>query len=319
MRRAPYLLAVLVCGLAGAAIYLWRELGQERALNAELRARVDAPAPSATTAVDSGAPSLAAAATTMPPDPAAPSVAAGPSVPPPLSKRADRKDDWQQDQRRALQDPRYRQAWREQSRLTYALRRDNIMRLVGLTQREADAVIELQIDRELALIEEPNSLDQKRYEVTESAHQAKLRELLGEEKSARLQAYMESRGSRMQVDQFRNQLSGADMLRDDQVEPLIAAMHVENAQLRRDVEDYRQSQDWNNMSDDQRREFDERRAELTREAHARMHDSAAPILSHTQLEKFDAMLARERERRAAKQRMEGLSAKIGGGADTPTD
>jgi hypothetical protein len=109
------------------------------------------------------------------------------------------------------------------------------------------------------------------------------------------------------------------MLRDDQVEPLIAAMHVENAQLRRDVEDYRQSQDWNNMSDDQRREFDERRAELTREAHARMHDSAAPILSHTQLEKFDAMLARERERRAAKQRMEGLSAKIGGGADTPTD
>jgi hypothetical protein len=167
MRRALYLLAVLVCGLAGAAIYLWRELGQERALNAELRARLDAPAPSATTAVDSGAPSLAAAATTMPPDPAAPSVAAGPSSPPPLSKRADRKDDWQQDQRRALQDPRYRQAWREQSRLTYALRRDNIMRLVGLTQREADAVIDLQIDRELALIEEPNSLDPKRYEVTE--------------------------------------------------------------------------------------------------------------------------------------------------------
>ena len=230
-----------------------------------------------------------------------------------------RKEDWQQDQRRALQDPRYRQAWREQSRLTYALRRDNIMRLVGLTQQQADAVIDLQIDRELALIEDPNSLDQKRYEVTEVAHQAELRKLLGEEKTARLQAYMESRGSRMQVDQFRNQLSGADMLRDDQVEPLIAAMHVENTQLRSELEEYRQAQDWNDPSEDMRRQFDERRAELTQEAHARMHDAASPILSSSQLAKFDAMLARDRDRRAAKQRMEGLQVKIGGGPELPTD
>lgn len=320
MRRALYILAVTACGLAAASIYLWRELSQERALNTELRARLDeGPPPFAMSPAETNAPALAESQATANSVPATPSAAATTDVPPPVSKRAGRKEDWQQDQRRALQDPRYRQAWREQSRLTYALRRDNIMRLVGLTQQEADAVIDLQIDRELALIENPNSLDQKRYEVTEVAHQADLRKLLGEEKAARLEAYMESRGSRMQVDQFRNQLSGADMLRDDQVEPLIAAMHVENSQLRRDLEEYRQSQDWNNMSDDQRREFEERRAELTKDAHARMHDAASPILSSSQLQKFDAMLARDRDRRAAKQRMEGLQAKMGGTAPDGTD
>ena len=178
---------------------------------------------------------------------------------------------------------------------------------------------ELIIDNELAMIEDPGPIYPQRYEAAESALQAKLRDLLGEQKATALQSYMESRGSRMQVDQFRNQLAGADMLRDDQVEPLIAAMHVENTQLRRDLEEYRLSQDWNDASDDMRREFEERRAELTKEAHDRMHDAAAPILSSSQLQKFDAMLARDRDRRAAKQRLQGLQVKIGGGQEPPAD
>ena len=322
MRRALYILAVTACGLAVASIYLWRELGLERAVTAELRARLDAaPAPVAAVPapVELAAPALAANASTLPTGSSPPAAAVEPSAPPSASKRTGRKDDWQQNQRQALQDPRYRLAWREQSRLTYALRRDNIMRLLGLTQQQADAVVELQIDNELAMIEDPRPIYPQRYEAAESALQAKLRDLLGEQKAAALQSYMESRGSRMQVDQFRNQLSGADMLREDQVEPLIAAMHVENTQLRRDLEDYRLAQDWNNASDDTRREFEERRAELTKEAHARMHDAAAPILSSSQLQKFDAMLARDRDRRAAKQRLEGLQVKIGGGQEPPAD
>jgi hypothetical protein len=321
MRRTLYLLALLASCLAAASVYFWHELGRERTLNAELRARLDAaPAPvvaPVSAPVESMAPPLASAATTLPSE--LPPAAAEPSATPRASRRSGDKDDWQQRQRLALQDPRYRQAWREQSRLQYALRRDNIMRLLGLTQQQADAVVELQIDNELAMIEDPRPIYPQRYEAAESALQAKLRDLLGEQKAAALQSYMESRGSRMQVDQFRNQLSGADMLRDDQVEPLIAAMHVENTQLRRDLEDYRLAQDWNNASDDTRREFEERRAELTKEAHARMHDAAAPILSSSQLQKFDAMLARDRDRRAAKQRLEGLQVKIGGGQEPPAD
>ena len=322
MRRALSILAVTASGLAVASIYLWRELDQERAFNAELRARLDAaPAPVAapvSAPVESEAPALAAATTTLPTE-STPAAAVETSAPPRTSKRSGSKDDWQQRQRLALQDPRYWQAWREQTRLTYALRRDNIMRLLGLTQQQADAVIDLQIDNELAMIEDPRAIDPQRYEAADSALQAKLRDLLGEQKAAGLKTYMESRGSRMQVDQFRNQLSGPDMLRDDQVEPLIAAMHVENTQLRRDLEEYRQSQDWNDASDDMRREFEQRRAELTKEAHDRMHDAAAPILSSSQLQKFDAMLARDRDRRAAKQRLQGLQVKIGGGQEPPAD
>ena len=49
-----------------------------------------------------------------------------------------------------------------------------------------------------------------------------------------------------------------------------------------------------------------------------MHAAAAPILSRSQLEKFDAMLERDRERRAAEQRMQGLQSKLGQGA-APAD
>jgi hypothetical protein len=42
-----------------------------------------------------------------------------------------------------------------------------------------------------------------------------------------------------------------------------------------------------------------------------MHAAAAPILSYSQLEKFDAMLKRDRERREAEQRMQGLQSKLG--------
>ena len=95
-------------------------------------------------------------------------------------------------QRRMLQDPRYRAAWRQQARLNYGLRRENIIRVVGLTPEQADAVIELQIDRELARTEDPRALNED-FQANERAHQAKLTELLGQEKSARLQEYMESR------------------------------------------------------------------------------------------------------------------------------
>lgn len=209
-----------------------------------------------------------------------------------------------------LQDPRYRAAWREQTRLTYGLRRENIIRVVGLTPEQADAVIDLQIDRELAWTEDPRALNED-FQANERAHQAKLTELLGQETSARLQEYMESRGSRMQVDQFRNLLGGPDTLREDQVEPLIAALHSENAQLKHELRESERTAMWSSDTAEAWRQHAERRAELEKEAHARMHSAAAPILSRNQLEKLDAMLERERERRAAEQRIQGLQSKLG--------
>ena len=46
-----------------------------------------------------------------------------------------------------MRDPRYREVQREQGRLALAPRRANLIRLLGMTPAQADAVIDLQIER----------------------------------------------------------------------------------------------------------------------------------------------------------------------------
>ena len=46
-----------------------------------------------------------------------------------------------------MNDPKYREAFREQQRLRLATRRDNFVRLLGFSPEQADAVIELSIDQ----------------------------------------------------------------------------------------------------------------------------------------------------------------------------
>ena len=142
----------------------------------------------------------------------------------------------------------------------------------------------------------------KSYEQGELEVQAKYRALLGDEKYARLQEYMESRATRVQVDEMRPQFTGADALRDDQVEPLIAAMHADRAQMQRELHDDRDSANLNSSAE--RQPFYERQFDLLKEAYKRMHSSAAPVLSPSQLERLDALLKRDIERREAELRLQ---------------
>lgn len=309
MRKSEVALSLALITSSGISLWLWQELRAARALQARLGSDSQAvsvePAEThepVTNALAAPPPATLATVATTP----EPAVAARE----PRRKSGPSEDEALIAQRRMLQDPRFRAAWRDQARLNYGLRRENIIRVIGLTPEQADAVIDLQIDRELAWTEDPRALNED-FQANERAHQAKLTELLGQEKSARLQEYMESRGSRMQVDQFRNLLGGPDTLREDQVEPLIAALHTENAQLKRELRESERTAMWSSDTAEAWRQHAERRAELEKEAHARMHAAAAPILSRSQLEKFDAMLERDRERRAAEQRMQGLQSKLG--------
>jgi DNA-binding transcriptional regulator YbjK len=133
-----------------------------------------------------------------------------------------------------------------------------------------------------------------------------LRKLLGDEKNARFQEYMETRNTRMQVDQFRPQFTGADTLRDDQVEPLIAALHVERAQMQQELKEYGATL----ASDDASQKYSERRIELMKAAYDRMHAAAAPILSSSQTKRLDALLKRDLERQEAQARMVLVQSKI---------
>jgi hypothetical protein len=176
------------------------------------------------------------------------------------------------------------------------------------TPEQADAVIDVQIDRELDWIENPADLNNRRFEADELADQQRLRELLGEEERQQLQDYMESRATRMRVDDFRSELSGADALRDDQVEPLIAALRAEDVRLKTATQGYRFMRDGD--SADARQKLGDEQIEIFKASYERMHEAAAPVLNSSQLDKFDAMLKRDLDRRAAEQRINRIRTQV---------
>jgi hypothetical protein len=306
VRRLIWTFAILSTVSTVATVWLWIDLREERHRNLTLEAKVMALEAPPTAAASEKSSSLAAAI------PA--SIAANPtaSVESSTSPRAPAEsvDDEIARQRELLSDPKYRDAWREQRRVTYALRRSNLIRVVGLTPEQADSVLDLQIDRELNWIENDSDLNDERARADEFADQRRLREMLGEEKSQQLQAYMESRATRMRVDDFRSELSGADALRDDQVEPLIAALHGEDVRLKKAREEYRAALLRDGNSPDARGRLDDRQLETVKATYDRMHSAAAPVLTSSQLDRFDAMLKRDLDRRGAEQRIDRIRAQV---------
>jgi hypothetical protein len=306
MRKSEILLTLALLGTASVAIWLWSELRAESTRDTELAANAASlPTPDSVTAATATPAPVSAPASPSTTAPAA-------NFPAALSSREEHSvgEDREESQRRMLQETAYREAWRAQMRLNYARRRENVIRLLGFTPEEADAVVEIAIDRQLIWIDRPRQkpmtpeiAEQQRalYEQDRREDDAKLLGLLGEEKRARLQEYMDSRNTRVHVDQLRPQFTGEDSLRDDQVEPLIAALHVEHTRLRTEQQEYRTA-----ISNEPQpaRQY-EREIELLEAAHDRMHSAAAPILSDSQLERFDTLLKRDFERQKLEMRMLG--------------
>jgi len=305
MQKSTIILLVVALASAGVSAGLWMELRAERALNAGLSERLNA-----TIAARRVVPAPAPAPDVRPPSivPAAEASAPARTEPAQQSEVAQRSMvDWQAYQRRLMKDPKYREAWRDEQRLQLAQRRENYIKLLGFTPEQADAAIDLAIDRQMKW---PGGIPQEQGEEEMRAYQAKLREVLGEEKYTRLQTYMDSRQSRMQVDRFRTQLTGGDVLRDDQVEPLISALYVEQSQMQDDLQQYRETLGSETDQAAALRKLSERETELLKAAQGRMRSAASGILSSSQLDKFDAMLKRDLERHEAQQRMARIRSKI---------
>lgn len=312
-RRAVIVLGVLAGGLAAASIYLWRELDAERAVTAGLRARLAAVPTSPAVPPVVAVPSPATPAPTA--TPAATTPVAATTAP---QQTTGTQEEWNDYRRRMMRDPRYREAQREQNRLALAPRRSNLIRLLGFTPAEADAIIDMQIEREWQREEHEVTITsedmrlrlRKEAEAREREYQARVQSLYGQERAARLEHYMESRPSRMQVDTFRTQLRGDDMLRDDQIEPLIEALHVDRSRMSEQLQEYRETLNFDSQQPETWQRYEERRFELMKEMHAAMHTSAAGILSSSQLEHLDAMLERDLQRFDAQRRMNQVQSKI---------
>jgi len=332
MQKSTVFLLVVALASAGVSAGLWMELRAERALNAELGERlnsvlaartlpervVNPPAEPSTVIAP-----VAATATAAP-------IAAGEPASPKVSRDSrdsrDSREDWQARQRQLMSDPKFREAFHEQERLRLATRRENFVRLLGFSPEQADAVIDLSIERQMdsqtrSLSGEMTAEELQRrnesMEAQEREYQAKLRDLLGEAKTKELENYMESRQTRMQVDRFRMQLGGAEPLREDQVEPLIAALHAEQSQMQKEMQEFQGTMKPDGDPSAFQRQYAERQGELMKAAHKRMHSAATGILSSSQLEKLDAMLKRDLERHEAQQRMARIQSKLEPPAESP--
>ena len=313
MRKSEVVLTLALLGSAAMSMWLLSELRAERTRNDELTARLESVPPPLDAAPEPHSTSVPAPV--KPPPTSATSVETAATASPHHVQGT--QEDWEAYQRRMMQQPKYREAWRAQERLAFARRRENVIRLFGFTPEQADAIVELAIDRQLRwydrtppnpMTEEYRLQQQALDEQDEREDQARLGKLLGEEKRARFQEYMESRATRMQVDELRPQFTGEDMLRDDQVEPLIAALHVERARMQQELSEYRDTLDQDDANSGQ--DFGERQIEMLKAAYDRMHAAAAPILSGPQLKRLDALLKRDLERREAQKRMQRIQSKV---------
>lgn len=313
MRTSSILLTAALATTLGFAAWQYGELREQRALNQRLATRLEQ---SAIRARSDAADSRNAAPTSA--GPALATATSAPASMPALELQGSRHSevDWEVEHARLMRDPKYREAFRAQQRFNYVPRRENFIRLLGMTPALADKVIDLQLDvdaqrselfRAAAETEEARSEQQARVAALERNLQDELRSLLGEDRRARLESYMESRQTRMQVDQFRTQLTEANALRDDQVEPLITALHAERARMLGDMSEFQQALMSKAASDDDwMQRFAERQSELTKSMNERMHSAASSILTSSQLQALDSMLERDYARIEARQHLESV-------------
>jgi hypothetical protein len=313
MRKLVVVLSLAVSLAAGACVWLWSELRAERGRSAELAAQLQAEKVAAHLAERVEQASATAASPVSQPSPLPQPAPTPVTAQNPTNQATTRvqgtQEEWEAYQHRLLSDPKYRAAWSDQQRVSYAPRRANLIRLLGFSAEKADAVIEVMIERELALMQKRPHTPQQ-IEADEAAYQSRLRTLLGDEQRQRLGDYMASRASRMQVDRFRGQLSGADAMRDDQVEPLIGALHQEQAQMRKELAEYRETLRAQAQDADSWRLSGERETELMKAAHRRMLAAAGSLLTQAQLDALEAMLAGDLQRHEAQQRMRRLQGKL---------
>jgi hypothetical protein len=321
MRKSNLLLSSALLVSVASAAWFWQALRLERAHSADLAAQLEQAVVERQSNVAAEPTGGSATAVAAGPAPAVAPVAA-PATPAMVANGSERN--WQNYQRALMSDPKYREARRAQERLKFVPRRANLIRLLGFTPEQADAAIELDIDTELfwqdargashgseAEVQEARA----RQESFERQREDKLRSLLGEEKRSRLQGYMESRQSRMQVDDLRSELGEAHALRDDQVEPLIAALHVERARAQAELREYRDTLSWEGVNEESWRLHGERKTELMKAMNARMLSSASSLLTQRQLKALEEQLRQELAQHEAQLRLQRIQAKMQQPAD----
>ncbi|HEX5161104.1 MAG TPA: hypothetical protein VFV88_05250 [Steroidobacteraceae bacterium] len=299
LRKSSVLLGTLAIASALSAAHAWWQLHAERARVASLEQRLEAartappPTPALTDAVVSGqvqqpsTPAIAAPET----DAAAAQAARDKELRRQMREAALRERDM-------MRDPAYRESRQGEWRRRYAQTRADAVRVLGLTPAQADALVDLTIERNIAGMEliglpgEPMS--DETAEVMKrlrEQHDARLRDLLGEQKLERWQRFQASTGERSEVGMFRAQLSTTSSpLPEVHADRLADVMYTERQRRDREYEEYATAAGITNRNivspQDRQRWID-----LEKASNQRIHDSMVGVLDAAQLASLDAMLA----------------------------
>ena len=311
MHKLTASLAVACLGCAAAALWFRHELTAEKSKTTSLESRLAQLERPHATIPPVGKPAESDAS------PSAHPSAANPHAAPVSSASASTEtleptERWNAHPPRApLQNPAFRDATRAQRKLQMGYQYVDLASALQVPPETATRLIELLADIEVRHLGEenagytnPSDMDARAAAVRESRKQekAELVALLGEDGYGRWQGYQESLPTRYQMHDLREQLSGtAEPLRDDQLEPLIAAVHGERVRFNDEIHQYVE-----HLQPGQERDmrYTDLWPQQVAATHARIHASASSILSPVQLAQLDTILDELRRREAAQIQVE---------------
>lgn len=296
MRKSTLVLSAAAAASAASSLWLWSQWRDERAVNLDLRARVEA-----LTHHEETKPAAASvvASSEAPPDRATKAVAETPTVvaapaPAPMAN-------YPRLQQRLLKNPKFRQALRNQQRVVLDTEFRDLPKFLNLSPGEAERVFDLLAEQGVSLLElqwrDPRSQEDGRSRQTSlkelrAQNEAELAKLLGGPNMNRFQEFRSTLQSRAEVASVRNEMAlGPDPLREDQVEPMIGVVNAELQRMNQELRDLGMTQ-FAGVDVDQIPET--KRGELAIAANQRIVDAAGPILTNVQLAALKELYRRQR-------------------------
>jgi hypothetical protein len=227
-----------------------------------------------------------------------------PSTPAVTKPATAANDEW----RRVLADPAYRQTRLAQFRLQLQPGYPQLAAELGLSGDEAERFLDLLAEQNLRENEqgmkERGGQDYMQWSRKLHAQfEKERREFLGEERYRTWTEYVQSNEARSVVNELRTQLATTNSpLREEQVKPFIKALATEHARHAAERQENYQAENggaggaWTEATPaSQRIEYMERRAALIRESLDRQQESGEMYLDSAQQRAFNAMLDRRRE------------------------
>ncbi len=191
-----------------------------------------------------------------------------------------------------LQDPEYRQAMRAQWRLYSEAKYFHLVRKLELPPDVTERMYDLLIDHIFESLDNPSySVIAPEYQALKRKQHGELAALIGEHRLAQFQEYEETFAYRNEVTRLQlHFVQGTDVLRDDQVDAMIAIMRDADKQMQRALPT---AADFAGAAQVERQQQNTKTHELRLQHDAHILQAATAVLTPAQLAALDASFRRE--------------------------